>query len=84
MGVKVSKPTILYGDNLSAITNATTPGSALSKKYLALSYHYCRENFIGGVVSTCKIDEKENHADPFTQSLVNHEFHEHMNNIIVK
>ena len=83
MGVKVSKPTIIYGDNLSAITNATTPGSALSKKYLALSYHYCREHFSAGVVSIRKIDGKANHADPFTKALVNHEFHGHMNNIMV-
>ena len=83
MGVKVSKPTMIYGDNLSAITNATTPGSALNKKYLALSYHYCREHFSGGVVSIRKIDGKENHADPFTNALVNHEFHGHMNKIMI-
>ena len=45
MGVSVTKPTVIYGDNLSTITNAKIPGSALKKKYLALSYHFCREHF---------------------------------------
>ena len=31
MGVRVSKPTIIYGDNLSAINNVITPGSQLQK-----------------------------------------------------
>ena len=39
-GVKVSKPTVIYGDNISAITNTINPGSQLNRKYLALSYHY--------------------------------------------
>ena len=37
MGVKVTKSSIIYGDNLSAITNAINPGSALKKKYPALA-----------------------------------------------
>ena len=36
MGVAVTKPTVIYGDYLRSITNATVPGSALKKKYLAL------------------------------------------------
>ena len=56
MGVRVTKPSIIYGDNLSAIINATTPGSQLKKKYLALSYHYCREHFSAGIVNTRRID----------------------------
>ena len=45
MGVEVSKPSIIYTDNLSAIKNSTDPSSPLKKKYLALSYHFCREHF---------------------------------------
>ena len=84
MGVRVLKPIVIYGDNLSTITNATTPGSALNKKHLALSYHYCLEHFSAGVVRIRKINGKDNHADPFTKALVNHEFHGHMNSIMVK
>jgi len=84
MGVKVSKPAIIYGDNLGAITNATVPGSMLSKKYLALAYHFCREHFSAEIVNIRKIDGKDNYSDPFTKALVNHEFHGHMNDIMAK
>ena len=84
MGVKVSKPAIIYGDNLSAITNVTVPGSTLNKKYLALAYHFCREHFSANIVNIRKIDGKDNFADPFTKPLVNHQFHGHMNDIMAK
>ena len=44
MGVKVTKPSIIYGDNMSSIKNTIEPGSPLKKKYLALSYYFCREH----------------------------------------
>ena len=67
MGVKISQPTVIYGDNLSAIKNTIRPGSPLKKKYLALSYHFCREHFSAGIVDSRKIDSKFNFADPFTK-----------------
>ena len=82
MGVKVSKPTIIYADNLSAIKNSTDPSSPLKKKYLALSYHFCREHFSAGIVNIRKIDGKDNYADPFTKGLVSTEFHGHYNQIL--
>ena len=82
MGVEVTKPTVIYGDNLSAITNATMPGSALKKKYLALSYHFCREHFSAGIVDIRKIDGKDNYADAMTKALASPEFHGFMNDIM--
>ena len=82
MGVAVTKPTVIYGDNLSSITNATMPGSALKKKYLALSYHFCREHFSAGIVDIRKINEKDNYADAMTKALVSYEFHGFMNKIM--
>lgn len=79
MGVKVSEPTVIYGDNLSAIKNTIEPGSPLKKKYLALSYHFCREHFSAGIVDIRKIDSKFNFADPFTKGLQSNEFHTHFN-----
>lgn len=84
MGVNVTKPTIIYGDNLSAIKNATNPGSQLQKKYLALAYHFCREHFSAGIVSIRKIPTKDNYADAFTKSLSSGEFHGLFNEIMAK
>ena len=84
MGVKVTKPTVIYGDNVASITNTIEPGSPLKKKYLALSYHFCREYFSAGVVDIRKIDGKINRADPFTKALVSNEYHEHFNQIMTQ
>ena len=82
MGVHVSKPTVIYGDYLSAITNTVNLGSQLKKKYLALAYHFCRENFGARIVQIRKIDRKDNYADPFTKASFTYEFHEHMKEIM--
>lgn len=79
MGVAVTQPTAVYADNLSVIMNATMSGSALTKKYLALSYNFCREYFSAGIVDIRKIDGKHNYADPYTKALVSAEFHGFMN-----
>ena len=84
MGVHVSKPTIIYGDNLSAINNVITPGSQLQKKYLALAYHFCREHFSAGIVSIRKIPSKDNYSDAMTKALVSGEFHGLFNEIMAK
>ena len=82
MGVRVQKPTIIYGDNMSAIKNSTMPSSPLKKKYLALAYHFCREHFGSGIVSIRKIDTKHNIADAFTKGLTTNEFHTHFNSFM--
>ena len=82
MGVKVTKPTIIYGDNLSPITNATTPGSPLKEKYLALSYHFCREYFSAGIVDIRKIGTKDDYTETMTKALVSGEFNGFMNELM--
>ena len=79
MGVKVSKSSIIYADNLSAINNCTDPSSPLKKKYLALSYHFCREYFSAGIVNIRKIGGNGNYADPFIKGLVSTELHGYYN-----
>ena len=82
MGVVVAKSTIIYGDNMSAIINTTSPGSALKKKYLALSYHFCREYYSANIVDIRKIDTKDNYADAYTKALGSGEFHGFFNEIM--
>ena len=84
MGINVTKSTVIYGDNMASITNTIEPGSPLKKKYLALSYHFCREYFSAGIVSIRKIDGKLNRADPFTKALASPEFHEHYKQIMTQ
>ena len=69
MGVKVTKPTPIFVDNLSVVLNAQNPGSTLNKKWIALAYHFVREHVANGVVEIRKIDSADNYADPFTKAM---------------
>jgi hypothetical protein len=48
LGVPVTKPTNLYGDNFGVIQSATIPDGELKKKHIAISYHYVREAITAG------------------------------------
>ena len=77
MGVKVSKPTSIYVDNMSVVLNASNPGSTLNKKTVALSYHFVREHVANDVCKILKINTKENYADPLSKALnstIHHSF----------
>jgi hypothetical protein len=70
MGVKVTKPTPIFVDNLSVVLNAQNPGSTLNKKWIALAYHFVREHVANGVVEIRKIASADNYADPFTKGMI--------------
>jgi hypothetical protein len=69
MGVKVAKSNIIWVDNMGVVLNASYPGSTLNKKNIALTYHFVREHASGEVISSRKIDTKDNYADPMTKAL---------------
>ena len=77
MGVKVTKPTTIYVDNMSVVLNASNPGSTLNKKTVALSYHFVREHVANDVCRIRKIHTTENYADPLSKALnstIHHSF----------
>ena len=69
LGVKVSGPSLLLGDNKSVILNTTVPSSMLNKKHLACNYHRVREAVAAGVVSFVHVDSGSNLADLLTKPL---------------
>eukprot|EP00957_Ditylum_brightwellii_P011550 873295-Ditylum_brightwellii.AAC.1 len=69
MGVKVSKPTPIFVDNMSVLLNANNPGSMLNKKTVALSYHFVWEHVATNAVEICKINSADNFTDPFTKPM---------------
>jgi hypothetical protein len=69
LGVKVTHPTYLFGDNLGVVQNVTMKDSLLKKKHVAISYHKVRESAAAGIVHPMKIDTKDNIADCLTKSL---------------
>ena len=82
MGVKVSKPANVFGDNMSVLLSSTDPGSPLKKKHCALAYHFVQEHYAGCVVDIMKVDSKNNYADPFTKALPSNDFNGHIGGIM--
>ena len=68
-GVKVSKPSLVFGDNKSVISNCERKDSLLKKKHTAISYHKTREAAAAGIICPVKINSRYNYADMLTKSL---------------
>ena len=50
MGVEISGPTYIYGDNMSVIHNTSKPESVLKKNSNSICYHFLRE---AGAMGEC-------------------------------
>ena len=67
MGVPLSGPTYIYGDNMSVIHNTQRPESTLKKKSNSICYHAVRESVAMGESVTGHVASKENPADLATK-----------------
>ena len=67
MGVPISGPSYIYGDNMSVIHNTQKPESQLKKKSNEICYHAIRESVAMGESLTGHIGTKENPADLATK-----------------
>jgi len=69
MGIPLSGPSYLYGDNMSVIHNTQRPESTLKKKSNSICYHAVRESVAMGESLTAHIRTSENPADLATKIL---------------
>jgi len=69
MGIPITGPTYLFGDNLSVITSDSIPQSPLTKRHNALAYHQGWEAVAAKIILLMHIDGKENPADIMTKFL---------------
>ena len=63
LGVDISGPSFLFGDNQSVVTSSTVPSSVLNKRSSALNYHRVREAIAAKILKFLHIPGKENPAD---------------------
>ncbi len=82
LGIAVSKPSALSGDNAGVITNASMPEATLKKKHVALSYQSVRENVAAGVIHPYKVSGKNNIADLLTKPLDRNTFMNHTGKVL--
>jgi hypothetical protein len=69
MGVPLSGPSYLYGDNMSVIHNTQRPESTLKKKSNSICYHAVRESVAMGESLTGHVSTHDNPADIATKSI---------------
>lgn len=74
LGVPITKPTTILGDNRSVIINSTVPSSLLKKKHVAISYHMVREAAAAKIVRPVKTRSEWNYADLLTKPLTRKSF----------
>ena len=67
MGVPISGPSYIYGDNMSVIHNMQRPESTLKKKSNSICYHAVRESVAMGECLTGHVPTDENPADIVTK-----------------
>ena len=67
MGVPVTGPSYIYGDNMSVIHNTQRPESTLKKKSNSICYHAIRESVAMGESLTGHIKTENNLADLLTK-----------------
>ena len=69
MGVGISGPSYIYGDNMSVIHNTQRPESMLKKKSNSICYHAVCESVAMGESLTAHIGTNENVGDLATKVL---------------
>lgn len=69
LGVSVTKPTLLVGDNNGVILNSTMSEAQLKKKHVAISYHKVREAVAARIVHPLHARSEFNYADFLTKGL---------------
>ena len=67
MGIPLSGPSYVYGDNKSAITNSTRPESTLKKKSNSIFYHAICESVAMGESLLTHVGTHDNLADLLTK-----------------
>jgi hypothetical protein len=69
MGIPLSGPTYVYGDNKSQVTNSSRPESTLKKKCNSICYHAICESVAMGETLLMHIRTGENLADFLTKTI---------------
>jgi len=68
LGVKITTASLVCGDNIGVVQNATIKDSLLKKKHVAISYHKTGETAAAGIVHPTKTPGAFNYADVLTKS----------------
>ena len=74
LGVPITKPSYLFGDNLGVIQNASNPDLDIKKKHVAISYHLVREAIAAKIIAPFWLKGTCNLSDILTKQIGGPEF----------
>ncbi len=77
LGVKLTRPTKMIGDNQGQLDSVSNPGAFCKKKHSQVAFHYVRECEASGIAECYKILTDFNLSDGFTKALDNNIFSRH-------
>jgi hypothetical protein len=81
MGVPLSGPSYIYGNNKSQVINSSGPKLTLKKKSHSICYHAIWESVVGeSLITHCKTND--NLSDPLTKLTFGAKCHRLMSNIL--
>ena len=83
MGVPISGPSLVYGDNMSVIHNTQRPESQLKKKSNSICYHAVRESVAMGEILTTHIPTQNNPADIATKVIPGGQKRNHLLSLVL-
>jgi hypothetical protein len=83
MGVELTGPSYIYGDNMSVIHNTQRPESTLKKKSNAVCYHAVREAVAMGECLTGHVSTNDNPADLCTKLIPGGQKRDHLAGLIL-
>jgi hypothetical protein len=83
MGVPLSGPSFIYGDNMSVIHNTQRPESTLKKKSNSICYHAVRESVAMGESLTGHVSTDMNPADICTKVLSGGQKRDHLIGLVL-
>jgi hypothetical protein len=69
MGIPVTMPTYIFGDNKSVLVNSSLPHSTLKKKSCSVAYHFVREGTANDEWRVAYLNTHHNPSDMLTKSL---------------
>jgi hypothetical protein len=83
MGVPISGPSYIYGDNMSVIHNTQRPESVLKKKSNSICYHAIRESVAMGECLTGHVCSVNNPTDICTKLMYAGQKRDHLVSLIL-
>ena len=82
MGIPISSPLYIYGDNMSVVCNTSRPESVVRKKSNSVCYHTVHESVAMSESLVGHIPSKDNVADLMTKVLYRHKRRHLVSNIL--